>query len=172
MGYKEDIKIDKFALDEEWLRLAGKYVEWGEKEADALEEQERAEANLELVKGEIDKKIRFDPAFYGLKDIKEKAVEALIPQQAEYKEAFERLLQAKKHARVMTIAKKAFNRVARALDRLTDLYEDGYWADKPSEKRMDKAAEHLANKKFQEDMKARRKLRRREETNGKPDISD
>lgn len=162
MSYKEDIKIDKYALDEEWLNHTGKFVQWGEAEADALEAVDRAENQLELTEADLDKKIRENPALYGIKDIKEKAVSSAIIAQAEYQAARNAVFIAKKNARIMALAKKAFSHHEKSLDRLTDLYLSGYWAEKPSEKKIAQATSNVADKQFKEEMQKRR-LRRRED---------
>ena len=61
MGYKDDIKIDKHNLDVEWMNHAVLFIEWAEKEVEAQFEKDKAKERLDLVKAELDSRIRSDP---------------------------------------------------------------------------------------------------------------
>ena len=168
MGYREDVTIDKNALDQEWLQLARKECDWGEAEANAEEELEQLENKLVLKRAELDGLVRADPAAYGISDAKEKAFESAVLRHAEYQALVESIIAARKNSRTMKVARKAMSRHEKALDRLTDLYHDNYWAREIPEKKVTKVMEDMENQRLNEHMNERsnRKLRRRTEGGG------
>lgn len=167
MSYKDDIKIDKYTLDSEWLKNTELYLDWGEKEVQAQEELDRAQDALELVKAQLDKSIRSNPAAFGIKDVKEKAIENAIIRDEHYQSCVAAVTEAKKNARMMYLAKRSFSHKEKALSRITDLFLAGYWAEKPVERKLEQAVEKAAEMKFQDDMKSRR-LKRRGDGNNVP----
>jgi hypothetical protein len=129
MGFREDIKIDKSNLDSEWMLQAVRFVEWGEKEVEAQFQKDSLKEQLDLVRADLDSKIRSTPAAYGIDKITEGALMNTIIRQPEYLEASSNYLKAVKDAKVLSIAREAFDHKKRALEKLTDLWISGYWAD-------------------------------------------
>jgi hypothetical protein len=163
MGFREDVTIDKDALDEEWLKLALKECDWGEAEARAEEEFDILQNKLTLKKAELDGLIRACPSLYGIEKISENAVGSAILKDVAYQELVSENIQANKNTRMMKVARKAMSRHEKALDRITDLYLSNYWAREIPQKKVDKASENMEHRRFNEHMEERnnRKLRRK-----------
>lgn len=129
MGYKEDAVIDKFALDEEWIRQPTCYLEWAERWVDAIDNRDHKKAQLDLIEAELDKEIRSDPESFGISKLTEGAVRSILIQQTSFKNAQEAYLQAIKEARVLDIAKETIgDHKKEALKNLTQLYLAGYYS--------------------------------------------
>lgn len=127
MGYKDDLTINKHELDIEWMNQPKIFAEWGEKLIDAEEKVDKAKAQLELVKAQVDSKIR-------LENINNKVTENFISnaiiQDKDYQKAVADHIEAKKQQGIIEIARKAFEfQRNKALDRLTDLFLSNYWAE-------------------------------------------
>ena len=171
MGYQEELEIDQYALEEAWLGQAGRYAKWAEEAVNASYETDKLREDLDLKRAELDGKIRNDPASYGIAKITESAISAAILMNAEYQEASNKVLESSRNAKILSVARDAFEHRKKALEKLTDLFLASYWADKVPEKKIEKAAEANSDNQFQESMKTRR-LKRREDGRERTIVSD
>jgi hypothetical protein len=126
--YKEDLEIDKFALDKEWEKQASLYCEWGEKEVEAQFNKDKLKEQLDLTRAEVDGEIRKSAARSNIK-ITEAAISAEILKSRDYQKANNDYLEAIRDAKIFGIAKEAFEHKKKALEKLTDLFLAGYWAE-------------------------------------------
>ena len=127
MSYKDELTIDKYNLDVEWINQSKVFAEWGEELVYAQERTDKAKANLDLIKAQIDSKIRTNNI--GGK-ITEAQILNMIIQDSEYQKAIVEHIEAKKQEGIIEIARKAFEfQRNKALDRLTDLFLSNYWAE-------------------------------------------
>jgi len=134
MGYKEDLEIDKFALDEEWLKQASCFMKYAESTVEAEDKRDRCKERLVLVEAEMGSKIRTDPQLFGLKEkTTEASIKEALLQTVEYMEASDNYLSAVKEAKILGISVQAFDHKKRALTKLTDLFLSNYWAGQPGE---------------------------------------
>jgi hypothetical protein len=127
MGFKEDLKIDKYSLDEEWIKQPSLFLEWAEKVVDAQTERDKTKDQLDLIKAELDAEIRADPKRFNLDKLTEAAVSNAIIQAEKFRAA--QLVQFEKvrSVRVLEVAKEAFEHKKKALENLTQLYLSGYY---------------------------------------------
>lgn len=126
--YKEDLEINKFALDQEWEKQASLYCEWGEKEVEAQFNRDKLKEQLDLTRAEVDGKIRLMAARNNIKTT-EAAISSEILKDANYQKANNDYLEAIKQAKIFGVAKEAFEHKKKALEKLTDLFLAGYWAE-------------------------------------------
>ncbi len=125
--YRTDLKIDKHNLDVEWMNQPQLFIDWGEKEIDAEARVDKAEASLDLIKAQIDSRIRSENKEG---KITENFIANAIIQDEKYQLAITELIQAKTQKRIFALARKAFEfQRNKALDRLTDLFLSNYWAE-------------------------------------------
>jgi hypothetical protein len=129
MSYKEDLEIDKYALDQEWLRQAILYAKYTEEAVLAEDERDRLKERLSLLETKKIADVRKNPKAYGLS---EKPTESAIKEVAALDEEIinlnSQLLDAMKSAKITNIAITAFEHKKRALTKLTDLFMSNYWA--------------------------------------------
>jgi hypothetical protein len=128
MSYRDDLKIDKHALDEEWMWQSIRFSDWGEKEVDAQNQVDKAKAKLELTKAKLDSKIRSQAEQSG-KKITETYITNTILQEPEYQTALDEYFEAMKTQGSLDVGRKAFEHRKKALEKLTDLYLSNYWAE-------------------------------------------
>lgn len=162
-SYKEEIAIDVDALDKEWSNQPTRFCEWAEKEVDAQFERDRAKEKLDLVKAEVDSAIRKNPKTYGInaEKITEMAISNAIIQDKRYKEALSGYLEKVKKARILGVAREAFDHRKRALEKLTDLFLSQYWSD-PKEGKVTRTMREEKNKGDHYEALEKSRVRRRE----------
>ena len=107
-GYRNRLKIDRYKIVEECEQQAQLYMDWALAAAKAEIETKEAENALELVKGQIEKKIRRNPERYGIEKITESAVKAEINGNVKVKKYFRRYLKALSDEKVLKRAEKAY----------------------------------------------------------------
>ena len=151
MGYKDDVTIDINNLDMELLRQASLYQFWGRRESAALYEKDQVEETLSKCKARIELDIRKDPKKYGYESkLTEGAVSCLLVAQSEVEEATKASLKSRYKARVLGIAVKSFEHKKKALEKLVDLYINGYWAtpkvDPKAQETFDDQAQRIVQK--------------------------
>ena len=128
--YKDDLFIDKFNLDLEWLKQAMLFVKWAERWAQAVERRDRAKQLLEVVKAEIYSKIRADPQVYKLPSKPtESTINSYIITTKKHKEAFDSLIERNREVNILASAKEAMNHKRKALEYVTQLMLGGFYAN-------------------------------------------
>ncbi len=169
MGYKEDIQIDIDHLDTELLRQASLYQRWGKREADALYQKDQVEEILSKCKAKIDLAIRADPEKFGFSGSKptETAISSLLTLNSEVGERTEAFLKSKYTTRVLNIAVKSFEHKKKALEKLVDLYINGYWAtprvDPKAQEIFDEQAKRTITKLMKNDERMLERVKKNEE---------
>ena len=129
MGYREELEIDKFTLDTEWQFQSIKFSEWAEKEVEALYLKDKAKEQLDLVRAQLDSSVRKNPEAYGLEKVTEGAIQNVILQHKDYMDISRAYLDAVKEARILGVAREAFDHRKKALEKLTELFLSQYWAE-------------------------------------------
>ena len=129
MGYKDDLKIDKYALDEEWLRQPTLFINWAEEYVEAQADRDRKKEQLDLIKAELDNAIRSEPEKFGLSKVTEGAITNIIIMEGSYRDANDKYLTDIKQAKILDVAKEAFDHKKKALEALTQLFLAGYFAN-------------------------------------------
>ncbi|MHA1794692.1 MAG: hypothetical protein ACTSUK_01155, partial [Promethearchaeota archaeon] len=66
MDFEKDVNIDETILDIEWLEQPNLMLKYGKLVVQARKEYDLAKENLDVVKAELDKEIRNDPAKFDL----------------------------------------------------------------------------------------------------------
>jgi hypothetical protein len=127
-SYKKDLEVDKDRLDEEWERQTTLYIHWAEKEVEAQEERDKSQRRLNIIKAEMDAKVRSNPEKYGIEKISESAISHVVIQSKEYRGAELEYIESVKNAKILSAAVVAFDHKKRALTKLTDLYISGYYS--------------------------------------------
>jgi len=127
MNFEDSLRIDKHNLDEEWLQLPMLYAEWSKNYAQAVLERDREKQRAELVRTELDAKIRSNPDGYGIKKGTEGEIGNCITQLSEYKEAQKKYQDACYEVNVLSGATEALNHKKQALENITKLFLASYF---------------------------------------------
>lgn len=128
MNYEQDIRIDETALDVEWLEQAGLMFRYAENAAKARQKLDRKKESLDVVKAEIDTRIRTDPDKFNLEKVTEGAILNTILQQQAYRTAYQEFVDAKYEADIAQAAVIALAQRKDALENLVRLHGQQYFA--------------------------------------------
>lgn len=128
MNYEHDIRIDETALDVEWLEQASLMMRYTKYMAQCAMSVDQAKEKLDVVKAELDFKIRSNPEEHGISKITEAVVFNTILLSQEYKDANAELLQAKYEYDIAKAAVSAMHARKDALENLVKLHGMQYFA--------------------------------------------
>lgn len=128
MNYEDDLEIDDSMLDVECLGQAKLMMQYTRHEAQCEKDKDKAKEALNLVRAEVDKKVRTNPEKYKLDKVTEGAIIAIILQSAEYKDANEDYLEKCFEYNVASGAVKSFAQRKDMLELLVRLHGQQYFA--------------------------------------------
>lgn len=126
-----NLKLDIHNLDLSCLEQADLYEVAGRNWAMAVSEKDSIENQLELKKAYIDEEVRKDPKKFGLPE-GSKPTETWTANRVlsheEVQSIQEKLLEARKNERILSIRKSSIEQRLKALSLLVDLYKGSYFA--------------------------------------------
>ena len=128
MNFEKDVNIDETILDVEWLEQPSLMLKYGKLVVEARKEYDLAKENLDVVKAELDKEIRSNPEKFELAKATESAILSAILTHPRYKEASERLIEAKYNLSMYQTAANAIDAKKSALENLVKLHGQQYFA--------------------------------------------
>jgi hypothetical protein len=128
LNYERDIHIDSEALDVEFLEQPRLMLKYSKNEAEMQKNLDEAKEALELVKAELDKKIREKPERYQIEKVTETVIANTVIMQEAYKEASTAYVEAKFELNVAKGAVDAFEHRKSALENLVKLHGQQYFA--------------------------------------------
>lgn len=121
-NFLKDLSIDKYNLDEELVKHPQLYMEWALEVAEASADKDQAKKDLDLVKAEVETKIRKNLKKYGIVGkATEGAVKAAIALHPKMKKYDEIYLKALHNERVLSKIEKAFSIRKKSLEGLVQL---------------------------------------------------
>lgn len=164
MSYRTDLKIDRYNLDDELVRQPQLYMQYALRAAEASIEKQEAKDRLEIVKADLDGKIRTDPDKYNIPEGKasEGAIKAKIAKHSKVKRYNRLYLKALKNEKFLNEAKVAFTHRKKMLEALVSLNIQLHFAE-PKVPVGQKEVIHRARKSaILDDLKRKRKIKRRD----------
>ncbi len=133
--YREDLKIDKLALDEECAEHARLYEQWSKVYSNAQEQEAYDERAVTVLRAQKRLDILRDPEKYGLPkpksgtNLKDGDIKAIIESDNEIDKAERRVIKAKKTTALLRGAKESFEQRKWLLGDMVKLWINSYWAD-------------------------------------------
>lgn len=120
LDFSKDVAIDEDALDVEWQRQPELLGKWGRLFADAEARVNRLDHKLDVLKADLERRIRAKPKSYGITEerVTEGIVKATVLLDSEHETQQIKLLQAQ-HS--MAIIKSAINALYHKKDALENL---------------------------------------------------
>lgn len=152
--YREDTKIDKYALDEELAIQSELFMKWAELYYTSTDLKRRLQTRMDLLEGKIGNKIRLDPELYGFdkKAPTEGAIKAIVNQDKEYRKLVKEMHDLTNDMNVYGAAKEAMNHKKESLKSLVKLWSEGYYSmpsiTKKEGDKLDKQRKEKINKKL------------------------
>lgn len=128
LEYEKDVSIDPDALDVEWLEQPRLMVRYSQYLAEKRQEVDQAKTRMDIVKAELDQRIRTDPEKFDISKVTEGAINAAITTHPEYNEAMEELTTAQYEMNMAQGAVRAIDGKKDALENLVRLYGQQYFA--------------------------------------------
>ena len=151
--YKEDLQINKWELADLWETHVDRYVDWGEKWAEAIQNRDQVKLECELKKAQAKDEVDKEKARLGIyfrKEFKkegfekqptDKFVESLVESSEEFidakkkyyaimKECGRDLARAEYQVNVLKVAKDGFDQRRSSMENLTKLLTGGFYSAK------------------------------------------
>jgi hypothetical protein len=128
MNYEEDIRIDNSALDLEWEDQPVLMMRYSKNAAETRKTLDYAKEKVDLVRAELDKMIRTNPAEFSIEKITEGAIQSAIITHSRYIKVNAALIEAKYEADIAQGAVRAFDARKDALENLVRLHGQQYFA--------------------------------------------
>ena len=134
-NYMEELAIDLTSLHEEWRLQPQLYMKYSELSAGAQRNRDKAKEKLDIVKAELDDRIRSDPKSFGApldKNDQPKLTEAWISAtillQPEYSEVSSEIIAYNYELNIYNSAVRAFDHRKKALEKEVDLWIANYYS--------------------------------------------
>lgn len=129
MSFKDEMKIDKFALDEECANQPVFFHEMAKAEADAKDLEDKAKEVLRVIEAETELTIRSNPDKYKIAKITESMVKATIAVQPEYKGAMTAYLKAKHNTAIIKAGTLSLHQKSTHISDLVRLHIKDYYSE-------------------------------------------
>lgn len=157
-GLAPDEEFDFFEIDEnnlvrEWVNQPKLFFHYASLLADAHQSESKAKAAREVVRAEVDLKVRKNLKKYKIDKVKltEAVIQGVVAKQPEFKKAQKRRLRRMHDTNVLQAAVNALNHRKAALEKLVSLHGQNYFAvpqaKDDSQKTVDEMKKKSARKK-------------------------
>lgn len=128
LDYQRDVRIDKDTLDREWVQQPQLAMQYSEAAVNAQSEMDTAKERVELVRADLDKRMR-QILMMGDKKPTEAVISSAVMTHEEYQEASSQYLNAKRTWGIMRAAADAIcDQRKAALENLVKLFGMGYFS--------------------------------------------
>lgn len=143
--YKEDLKVNRFRLEEACEEQAGLYTYWSERAAEARSERERLENRLEFVVAQKTSEAYNNPGMLPGGKATEATARAWVNSHPDAESLKEELRQAQKQENILAGAVRGMDTRKSMIEVLQRLYSGQYWGDPNPGRggRHDQAADEL-----------------------------
>lgn len=123
------LDIDQDALDVEWLNQSRDYFEWATHLAESRHQLDQAKLTRDIVKADLSKCIRENPADFELEKVTESQVTNAILLQDEYQDAESKVHECSYAVRLAEAAVQAMDHRRKALENLVFLHGQNYFSE-------------------------------------------
>lgn len=140
-SFREELRIDKYNLDEECGKQPYLTFKWAALAAEAERRVNKAKIAMELCRANLDADIRKSPSKYGLETkMTESAIQGIILKNEDYRLAEDTYVEAKRRHGVVMAASRGINDKKSELDNLIKLFLNNYYAEQYVPKAVDDRA--------------------------------
>ena len=119
--FKSQVKINSYNLEQELIKQPQLYYEWATASAEATSIKEAEKTKLEIIKSQVEKKIRGNPKKYGIENVTEGAIKNEINCSIRIRKQNKIYLEACSNERILTKAETAFHQRKSMLQSLVQL---------------------------------------------------
>ena len=128
MNYEQDMTIDPDALDVEWIEQPRLMLRYAQHASKLKMEVERAKEKLDIIRADLDKKVRLNPEKFGIVKLTESVISSTIITQEEFITGNEEFLEVAYEANMAQGALRALEGKKAALENLVKLHGQQYFA--------------------------------------------
>ena len=160
MNYEQDLTIDPDSLDTEWLDQPRLMLRYAKHASKMKMEVERAKEKLDIIRADLDKKIRVAPEEFGIVKLTESVITSTIITQVQFRAGNEEFLEAAYEANMAQGALRALEGKKTALENLVKLHGQQYFAGPSVPRDLSKEWE-IKEKQRESDAGVASKLKRR-----------
>jgi hypothetical protein len=125
--YLTDLQINWDTFEYEWAQQPTLFMQYAQKHAQAIRLRNKAKEQLDLIRAQLERRIRREPGKYQLEKVTESQIFSCVLEQPEYQEATERLQDAEYNVAILAGAKEAFDHKKEALQSLTKLFTSAFY---------------------------------------------
>lgn len=129
MSDKGIVEIDPNNLDLECIDLPTQHLRYSNLAAEKNADVDELEAELDVLKSDLDMRIRQTPGAYGIENLTEPSVKAAIVRSPKHQELLKRIREAKHDVALAKAMVAAIEVKKRSLTLLVELHSAGYHAD-------------------------------------------
>lgn len=128
MSVKDDVAVDKYALDIEWEKQPTLYQMYLDQAVELRKEVTECQKQLDLVEAKLSLDIKKNPSLYGLDKVVESSVQAVLILHPDRQKAYDDLIQRQYEKNLIDDVVKALEHKKSALEELVRLYLSGYYS--------------------------------------------
>lgn len=150
-----DFEIDRYRLDDEWVKQPDLYRRYAEALADARKLLEMRKNEATILRADTELQVRKEPEKYGLSKVTEGVIKAVVDVNTDVVAADDMVIDAKHGVAVLEAAVGALDHRKRALSDLVSLHLADYYSKPVAREDSRDAVEEMSKQ------KARRSQRRR-----------
>ena len=159
--YKEEVKIDAFALDEECLDQGRKVIGMAQAYADAVAIRDHAKLRVEVTYANLSMKVRRNPKDFGFSDKpSDKAVESTVMTHKLYIKARQRLIRLHRDCELLKPGVDTFKDRSIQIGRLIQLHLSGYFGKVKLPESSEGAIDNMRTAEQRELLKKNERLRK------------
>ena len=160
MNYEKDLTIDPSGLDTELILQPQLMLKYAKHASEMKMEVERAKEKLDIIRADLDKKIRVAPQEFGIVKLTESVITSTIITQVKFRAGNEEFLEAAYEANMAQGALRALEGKKTALENLVKLHGQQYFAGPSVPRDLSKEWE-IKEKQRESDAGVASKLKRR-----------
>ncbi len=129
MDYKEDLKIDKYSLDEEWEHQPQIYMEYSQLQAEWEIKKDRLKDLIEIEKAQLERDIRTYPEDYYLSPKPTNdAIKAIVNTDNKINQLKRRYFHFLEKTKIYAAVTRTLDHKKKALENLVMLHLAGYYS--------------------------------------------
>jgi len=159
--FEDQLKIDKFNLDEEWVNQPSLYGFYASEVSDAQRALDKAKEKVEVIRSKLVVNINKFPQKFNFKKVTASITEAIIVSDTEYRDALDEMHERKYELSILQGAVRAFDHRKSALENIVKLHSQQYFSEpKCSDSVSAEAIKDIKQKSAKEKVKVRKRRRR------------
>lgn len=162
MSFENNINIDKYNLDIEWVKQPTLIAEYSNKHTEAQKKFHKVKEILEQERARLTKAITQNPQNFGINKTTVVLLESVIVEHPDYIKAKQEMIQAQYEMNIFANAVKAIEHKKTALENIVKLHLSGYYSTPKTPDKEKFNDTELTRKEIRKRIKERKRLKQLE----------